>query len=272
MSTTHLSAAQSRPPTADARLPPPPSGDEPDARHPPPRSFSQPQLPYHFQPPTTPGSAAPSLHHLTLPRHLTPAMRDSFAPMCASARTSYTRVDATATVPGTPRAEAEQLQDLPVLAAAEGTAEGADNEKETETDGAGDAGLPALPQAVLTFLLVSGRRRTMAFDPETTIGRMKELVWNAWPNEWQDERPPAPSYFRVLYLGKILQDDDTLAKWSFPLSHPQSSASAAPQNPTIVHLSIRAHAPAMEDTPKKRRGGGAGEEGEGAGCCGCVVC
>lgn len=29
--------------------------------------------------------------------------------------------------------------------------------------------------------------------------------------EWQDERPPAPSYLRILYLGKILQDDDTLA-------------------------------------------------------------
>ena len=28
--------------------------------------------------------------------------------------------------------------------------------------------------------------------------------------EWQDERPPAPSYLRILYLGKILQDDDTL--------------------------------------------------------------
>ena len=28
--------------------------------------------------------------------------------------------------------------------------------------------------------------------------------------EWQDERPPAPSYLRILYLGKILQDEDTL--------------------------------------------------------------
>jgi hypothetical protein len=31
------------------------------------------------------------------------------------------------------------------------------------------------------FLLVSGRRRSMAFDPETTVGRVKELVWNTWP-------------------------------------------------------------------------------------------
>jgi len=38
------------------------------------------------------------------------------------------------------------------------------------------------PQTVLTFLLVSGRRRTMSFDPETTVGRVKELVWNTWPN------------------------------------------------------------------------------------------
>ena len=30
-------------------------------------------------------------------------------------------------------------------------------------------------------------------------------------SEWQDERPPAPSYIRVLYLGRMLQDDETLA-------------------------------------------------------------
>jgi len=28
--------------------------------------------------------------------------------------------------------------------------------------------------------------------------------------DWQDERPPAPSYLRVLYLGRMLQDDETL--------------------------------------------------------------
>ena len=30
--------------------------------------------------------------------------------------------------------------------------------------------------------------------------------------DWQDQRPPAPSYFRILHLGKVLQDDDTLAR------------------------------------------------------------
>ena len=38
-----------------------------------------------------------------------------------------------------------------------------------------------MPQTYLTFLLISGRRRTMSFDPESPIGRVKELVWNSWP-------------------------------------------------------------------------------------------
>ena len=42
--------------------------------------------------------------------------------------------------------------------------------------------VPQTPQVTLTFLLVSGKRRTMSFDPEMTVGRAKELVWNAWPN------------------------------------------------------------------------------------------
>lgn len=54
--------------------------------------------------------------------------------------------------------------------------EGVDAELETE------AGPPQMPQTSLTFLLVSGRRRTMSFEPDTTVGRVKELVWNAWPS------------------------------------------------------------------------------------------
>jgi len=32
--------------------------------------------------------------------------------------------------------------------------------------------------------------------------------------DWQDERPPAPSYLRVLYLGRMLQDDESLSSTS----------------------------------------------------------
>ena len=41
--------------------------------------------------------------------------------------------------------------------------------------------VPQMPQIYLTFLLISGRRRTMSFEPESPIGRVKELAWNSWP-------------------------------------------------------------------------------------------
>jgi len=122
----------------------------------------------------------------------------------------------------------------------------------------------------------------MSFEPDTTIGRVKELVWNAWPSDWQNERPPAPSYFRVLYLGKILQDEETLTSHKFR---------PTPAPPTIVHLSVRqVPLPSDQDMMKKNRkrsriassggeggegqrgAGEAGGEGEDSGCCGCVIC
>ncbi|KAF8872495.1 ubiquitin-related domain-containing protein [Infundibulicybe gibba] len=110
--------------------------------------------------------------------------------------------------------------------------------------------IPQVPQTPLTFLLISGRRRTMNFAPEYTIGRVKELIWNAWPEDWKDDRPPAPSYLRILYLGKMLQDDETLNRLKLPTT-------LSTLTPTIVHLSIRPYAPPNEqDGFKKKRGRG----------------
>ncbi|KAF9457826.1 ubiquitin-related domain-containing protein [Collybia nuda] len=144
-----------------------------------------------------------------------------------------------------------------------------------------DHPVPQTPQTHLTFLVISGRRRTMSFEPETTVGRVKELVWNAWPTEWEDERPMAPSYLRILYLGKMLQDDDTLTKLKFPTHLPQSTPAPTP---TIVHLSIRPIPPAGEGDLKKKRGRGRNTdsgaqdtaspptEDSGAGSCCCIIC
>ncbi|KAH9983162.1 ubiquitin-related domain-containing protein, partial [Russula compacta] len=134
-----------------------------------------------------------------------------------------------------------------------------------------------VPQTLVQFLLVSGRRRSMAFDPETTVGRVKELAWNTWPSDWQDERPPGPSFLRVLYLGKILQDDDTLAQLKFPSYTPPE-----PATPTVVHLCIRSFVPREDMALKKKRrmsrsGSDANQAGtdtsqnEHEGCC-CVIC
>ncbi|KAH8076010.1 ubiquitin-related domain-containing protein [Cristinia sonorae] len=213
-----------------------------------------------------------------------PPLINNLSTLSASARTSYTRVDISSTMDTAPRGDPDS-QD-------HGTTQPIDNLAGSEELPGVESAMPEMPQVSLTFLLVSGRRRTMSFDQEMTIGRVKELVWNAWPNEWQDERPPAPSYLRILYLGKILQDDDTLTKVGFASYTPSMSPSANAQEPpsspptsTIVHLSIRAYAPPTQDATKKsrrsrqsqtgvsgERAGEGDEEGAGGCCRGCVIC
>jgi hypothetical protein len=113
---------------------------------------------------------------LPLPSTELPPSRPYTAVTMASARTSTTQVD---------------LDVPPFLGSIGGTQR--DGSQTTSRSGSGsgivqrEAGIetevvPQMPQTSLTFLLVSGRRRTMSFDPDTTVGRVKELVWNAWPS------------------------------------------------------------------------------------------
>lgn len=54
--------------------------------------------------------------------------------------------------------------------------------------------------------------------------------------EWQDERPPAPSYLRILYLGKILQDEDTLSSTSHSSPRTDSEPDELPPLPLPLYL------------------------------------
>ncbi|KAG6332678.1 hypothetical protein ID866_6409 [Astraeus odoratus] len=222
--------------------------------------------------------------------------------MSASAHTSYTRVDLdympTEMYPPLPSESVPVVPAIPVIPSSEMTSSNPINATNTGvavTPGEpAEIPIPQMPQVALTFLLVSGRRKSQSFDPKTTIGRVKELVWNAWPARdaskslsWTDERPPAPSYLRILYLGKILQDDDTLNGLGFPSSIPSSSSAS----PTIVHLSIRPYGVPTDDPAlsKKRRlstafvrrgssravdrSDSGADDADRAGCCaGCVIC
>jgi len=143
------------------------------------------------------------------------------------------------------------------------------------------------PQVSLCFLLVSGRRKPMTFDSDlTTIGRVKELIWNAWDSEWDPNRPSTPTSLRLLYMGKMLQDEDTLRKLKFPSYTPQSPAAESAQPPvSIVHISVRPFdvlSPAETDVKKKKRRRGASSAAEGdrneadtegqATGCSCIIC
>lgn len=269
-----------------------PSSDSPASSPPQPDSYNRPSTAHGsadapsgratYYPPAPFSAERPySVHGTssTLPR-------SAFAAgpyLSSSARTSFTHVDVDSVpnfgpyppLPNSIFPLGQAVSDAVVTSYTEASADG------------NTAQVPHTPQVSLTFLLVSGRRRTMSFDPAITIGRVKELVWNAWPTDWQEENPPAPSHLRILYLGKILQDEDTLTHLSFPTS---LSSSSSPL-PTIVHLSIRpSNISTVDDTMKKRRLSNAfsrrgalsadtetapesADDAVGRGCCcGCTIC
>ncbi|KAF5380769.1 hypothetical protein D9757_007111 [Collybiopsis confluens] len=149
-----------------------------------------------------------------------------------SARTSYTRVDSMAL-------ENETDQER------EPGGERVVEENATQVEQI--QAIPPTPIVSICFLLISGKRKVMTFEPETTVGRAKELLFHSWPTgpDWSDERPPAPSYLRILHLGKILQDEDSLKACNFPAHTPSTSPSSVPAVPSIVHLAIRPSGPGM---------------------------
>lgn len=140
-------------------------------------------------------------HEQSLPAFNTLSLPIDLALVPASTRTSYTRVDmsrpVTSAGPAIP-ADSDSdgadsaLQRPHTTAAAtsgrfvrnheEGDSQVGHGEEAKEQEGEDARTAPHTPQASVTFLLVNGKRRTMQFDPETTVGRVKELVWNTWPN------------------------------------------------------------------------------------------
>ncbi len=140
----------------------------------------------------------------------------------ASTRSSFTRVDNN-TRPGTAAGDNDNgVCDgaaVPSDGALGTPGEGDDDDDEREQAAEAAAVVPQVPQTLVQFLLVSGRRRSMAFDPETTVGRVKELAWNSWPNGTSRPRfthMPSPSPLFPLF------------PFSLPFSLTHMRACAAP--------------------------------------------
>ncbi|RXK35202.1 hypothetical protein M231_07535 [Tremella mesenterica] len=70
---------------------------------------------------------------------------------------------------------------------------------------------PSKPMIHLRVLIISGQSHLFTFEPTFTVGRVKELIWSMWPSEWvSPAQPPSPSFMRILFAGRILEDDSTL--------------------------------------------------------------
>ncbi|SGZ24050.1 BQ5605_C023g09692 [Microbotryum silenes-dioicae] len=85
----------------------------------------------------------------------------------------------------------------------------------------------------LEFLLLSGKRMRLSIGDKTSIQRTREILWQRWPPEWSgpEELPPSTQSLRLLYLGKILEDDKTLSTYGI--------GSSEGANPTVLHVNVR---------------------------------
>ncbi|EIW71022.1 hypothetical protein TREMEDRAFT_28173 [Tremella mesenterica DSM 1558] len=100
---------------------------------------------------------------------------------------------------------------------------------------------PSKPMIHLRVLIISGQSHLFTFEPTFTVGRVKELIWSMWPSEWvSPAQPPSPSFMRILFAGRILEDDSTLISNNLP-------ATLSPTPPTVIHLSVRSFSIRNED-------------------------
>ncbi|KAK1921727.1 ubiquitin-related domain-containing protein [Papiliotrema laurentii] len=119
-----------------------------------------------------------------------------------------------------------------------------------ETNGGNEAdGITSTPPPMVHVraLIISGDSHVFSFEPETTVGRMKELIWSMWPQEWSaPAQPPSPSFLRVLHAGRVLSDESTLSSNNLP-------ASVSSRTPTVIHLSVRSFSIRAEDEEPKKQ-------------------
>ncbi|KAJ9113140.1 hypothetical protein QFC20_002030 [Naganishia adeliensis] len=86
---------------------------------------------------------------------------------------------------------------------------------------------------------VASRYVTAGLHPVGCAHLVSRSEWNTDP-----VRPPSPAYFRFLYMGKMLSDEQTLAGLDLKV---------APAT-TIIHLSVRTIPPEEENTKKSLLG------------------
>ena len=148
------------------------------------------------------------------------------------------------------------------------------------------------PTVSISLLLVSGRRRTLDFEPKVTIGELKEVVWSTWPSGMSFLLGLLSSGLGVRVANRCGSFHVQIGQTSYPLAHLSFASSTLgafspttrllpvslsvthcslrwidapdhstalnlplPPETTVVHVSVRSFAPTSGDEDlKKKRG------------------
>lgn len=105
----------------------------------------------------------------------------------------------------------------------------------------------------LRLILVSGKTKDFQFRPSESAGDIAQYVFDSWPSNWSDESVSSAEILRLIYQGRFLHGNVTLAALGLPTG-----------KTTVMHLVPRESLPEpnSQDDEKKKKS-------RSSRCCAC---
>ncbi|XP_046371983.1 ubiquitin-like protein 3 [Haliotis rubra] len=107
----------------------------------------------------------------------------------------------------------------------------------------------------LRLILVSGKTEEYLFSPSDSAAEITERVYSNWPQDWSEEQLPPTNILRLIYQGRFLHGNVTLAALQLPTG-----------KTTVMHLVARENLPEPNNQGQLKKD----KSGE-SGCSNCCV-
>jgi hypothetical protein len=146
----------------------------------------------------------------------------------------------------------QQEADYEATASSRKTADAEETEERTDEPEATKEEQPAIK---ITLLLISGQRQVVPINADflakneqsvedagqVTIGTLRGSLFNDWQESWGN--PPAnATNIRLIHLGKILEDDQTLTNCGISHDNPHN----------VVHMSVKPESFELDSSSKAK--------------------
>jgi hypothetical protein len=108
----------------------------------------------------------------------------------------------------------------------------------------------------LKLLLVSGKTKEFLCKPSDSVTVITQHVYDNWPPDWSDEQYPPTNILRLIYQGRFLHGNVTLAGLQLPTG-----------KTAVMHLVAREHLPEPNSQSQLKKD----KSGSESSCSNCTV-
>jgi len=97
----------------------------------------------------------------------------------------------------------------------------------------------------------SGKAKEFLFSPNESAGEIAQHVYDHWPEEWGDSKPPRAEILRLIFQGRFLHGNVTLGALQLPLG-----------KTSVMHLVPRENLPEPNSQDQRQK-----SKERSSGCC-----